>query len=102
MFEPSGKSWPQGFYKRHPELKVRKVIALGWTRHDHKIYDRLIDWFSTIMLALHRTYRLRNIRAKLQSSSDVGDAYRALAAVFQQRASLSEAKHYGGQDSKKL
>jgi hypothetical protein len=25
---PPGKNWPQGFYKRHPELKIRRVKAL--------------------------------------------------------------------------
>jgi hypothetical protein len=102
MFESPGKNWPQGFYKRHPELKARRVMALDWARHDHNIYDKLMDWFSTIMLAPHCTSRLRNIRAKLQSSSDLGDACRALAPVSRQRALLSGAKHYGGQDPKTL
>jgi hypothetical protein len=26
--KPPGKNWPQGFYKRHPELKSRRVKAL--------------------------------------------------------------------------
>jgi Tc5 transposase DNA-binding domain len=33
---PPGKNWPQDFYKRHPELKARRVKALDWARHDHK------------------------------------------------------------------
>ncbi len=37
---PPGKNWPQGFYKRHPELKARKVRPLDRVRHD--IYDKVV------------------------------------------------------------
>jgi hypothetical protein len=30
---PLGKNWPQGFYKRYPELKAKRVKALDWARH---------------------------------------------------------------------
>jgi hypothetical protein len=43
---PPGKNWPQGFYKRHPELKARKVRPLDWARHD--IYDKVVEWFTVI------------------------------------------------------
>lgn len=45
---PPGKNWPQGFYARHPELKARRVKALDWTRHDHNIYNKVIQWYSVI------------------------------------------------------
>jgi hypothetical protein len=50
---PPGKNWPQGFYKRHPELKARRVKALDWARHDHNISDKVIHWFSIIGKELH-------------------------------------------------
>ena len=43
-----GKNWPQGFYKRHPELQARRMKALDWTRHEHTIYDKVVDWFTVI------------------------------------------------------
>jgi hypothetical protein len=39
--KPPGKNWPQNFYKRHPELKSRRVKALDWSRHNHNIYDKV-------------------------------------------------------------
>jgi hypothetical protein len=50
---PPGKNWPQGFYKRHPELKSRRVMALDWNRHDHSIYDKVVHWFAVIGRELH-------------------------------------------------
>jgi hypothetical protein len=29
---PPGKNWPQAFYKRHPELNLKRVRALDWDR----------------------------------------------------------------------
>lgn len=46
--KPPGKNWPQGFYKRHPELKSRRVKALDWSRHDHNIYNKVAEWFTII------------------------------------------------------
>lgn len=46
--QPPGKNWPQGFYKRNPELKARRVRAIAWDRHDHKIQPKAADWFSVI------------------------------------------------------
>src|SRR5437762_2001425 len=46
--KPPGKNWPQGFYKRHPELKSRRVKALDWSRHDHNIYNKVAHWFTVI------------------------------------------------------
>jgi hypothetical protein len=39
--KPPGKNWPQAFYKRHPELKAKRVRALDWNRHDNNIYDKM-------------------------------------------------------------
>jgi len=50
---PPGKNWPQGFYKRHPELKAKRVKALDWNRHDDNIYDKIILWFEIIEKELH-------------------------------------------------
>lgn len=35
--KPPGKNWPQGFYKRHPGLRAKRVKALDWDRHDRNI-----------------------------------------------------------------
>lgn len=43
-----GKNWPQGFYKRHPELKTRRVKALDCARHDHNVYGKILHWFAII------------------------------------------------------
>jgi len=45
---PPGKNWPQGFYKRHPELKARRVKPLDWAWHGHNIYDKALQWFTVI------------------------------------------------------
>jgi hypothetical protein len=43
-----GKNWPQAFSKRHPELKATRDRAIDWDRHDHHIYDKVVDWFVII------------------------------------------------------
>jgi hypothetical protein len=45
---PPGKNWPQAFYKRHPELKAMRIKALDWDRHDHHIYEKVVEWFAVI------------------------------------------------------
>jgi hypothetical protein len=50
---PPSKNWPQGFYKRHPELKAKRVKALDWARHDHNIHDKVLQWFTPIGKELH-------------------------------------------------
>jgi len=45
---PPGENWPQAFHKRHSELKLLRMKALDWERHDHRIYDKVVDWFSVI------------------------------------------------------
>jgi hypothetical protein len=45
---PPGKNWPQGFYKCHPMLKVRRVKALDRNRHNKHIYDKVTYWFKVI------------------------------------------------------
>ncbi|OCK89446.1 DDE-domain-containing protein [Cenococcum geophilum 1.58] len=49
----TGKNWPQAFYKRHPELKSKRVKALDWNRHDKNIYDKVTHWFKVIGKELH-------------------------------------------------
>jgi hypothetical protein len=31
-----------------PELTARRVKALDWARHDHNIYDKVVQWFAVI------------------------------------------------------
>ena len=45
---PPGKNWPLGFYKRHPELKSKRMRALDLRRHDHHIYDKIVHWFTVV------------------------------------------------------
>ncbi|KAF2185312.1 hypothetical protein K469DRAFT_779253 [Zopfia rhizophila CBS 207.26] len=59
---PPGKNWPQAFYKRHPELKPKKVKALDWNRHDINIYDKITHWFEVIGKELHNpVIQLENV-----------------------------------------
>jgi hypothetical protein len=46
-----GKNWAQSFYKRHPELKPRRLRPLDWARHD--IYEKVAQWFTIIGRELH-------------------------------------------------
>jgi hypothetical protein len=39
------KDWPQAFCKRHPELKVARLKALDWRRHEMNIYAKVVNWF---------------------------------------------------------
>ena len=57
-----GKNWPQGFFKRNPELKARKRKAIAWNRHDVNIYDKVSEWFSLIGKELqHPTILQENV-----------------------------------------
>ncbi|KAF2647032.1 DDE-domain-containing protein [Lophiostoma macrostomum CBS 122681] len=51
---PPGKNWPQAFYKRHPELKPKRVKALDWNWHDQNIYEKVRHWFDVIGTELDR------------------------------------------------
>ena len=46
--KPPSQKWVQGFYKRHPEVTARKVKPIDWTRHEHTIYNKTVDWFALI------------------------------------------------------
>jgi hypothetical protein len=46
--KPPGKNWPQAFEKRHPELRLRRVRAVDWNRHENNIYDKITHWFEVI------------------------------------------------------
>jgi tetratricopeptide (TPR) repeat protein len=55
-----GKNWPQGFYKRHPQLRPRKLRPIDWVRHD--IYEKVVDWFPMIGKELHDPAKSANDR----------------------------------------
>ncbi|KAJ6016395.1 hypothetical protein N7540_010986 [Penicillium herquei] len=38
---PPGKNWPQGFYRRHPQLKARRLRAIDWKRDGRHIEDKV-------------------------------------------------------------
>lgn len=40
IIKPPGKSWPQDFYKLHPELQPKRIKALDGQRHDDNIADK--------------------------------------------------------------
>jgi len=46
--QPPGKNWPQGFYRRHPELKARKLKAIDTNRDDCRIEEKIRQWFTVI------------------------------------------------------
>jgi hypothetical protein len=46
--KPPGKNWAQGFEKRHPALKSRRVRAIDWKRHENNIYNKITHWFEVI------------------------------------------------------
>ena len=45
---PPGKNWAQGLVKRHPALKLRRVRAIDWKRHENNIYNKITHWFEVI------------------------------------------------------
>jgi len=45
---PPGKNWPQSFYKRHPELKARKLKAIDIYRDGRHIDEKIRNWFVII------------------------------------------------------
>ena len=47
-----GKDWPQAFCKRHPELKVARLRALDWKRHEKNTYPKIVDWFDLMRVQL--------------------------------------------------
>lgn len=50
-----GKDWPQAFCKRHPELKVARLRALDWRRHEKNIYAKVVHWFDIMRAQLEET-----------------------------------------------
>ncbi len=46
--KPPGKNWAQGFSKRHPVLKLKRVRAIDWKRHETNVYEKIIHWFEVI------------------------------------------------------
>ncbi|KUL81896.1 hypothetical protein ZTR_09528 [Talaromyces verruculosus] len=45
---PPGKNWPQAFYKRHPELRSRRLKPIDWKRDDRHIEEKVRQWFGVI------------------------------------------------------
>jgi hypothetical protein len=45
---PPGKNWPQAFYRRHPQLKARRLRAIDWKRDGRHIGDKFRHWFNII------------------------------------------------------
>jgi hypothetical protein len=45
---PPGKNWPQAFYKRHPELRSRRLKPIDWKRDDRHIGEKIHQWFAVI------------------------------------------------------
>jgi hypothetical protein len=50
--EGPAKDWPQAFCKRHPELKVARLRALDWRRHEKNIYKKIVNWFDLMRAQL--------------------------------------------------
>jgi hypothetical protein len=46
------KDWPQAFCKHHPELKVVRLRALDWRRHEKSIYNKVVKWFDIMRAQL--------------------------------------------------
>src|SRR5580692_6829694 len=46
--KPPGKNWSTTFHKRHPELKSTTLKALEWDRHEHSIYEKVVEWYTVI------------------------------------------------------
>lgn len=55
-----GKDWPQAFCKRHPELKVARLKALDWRRHEKNIYAKIVCWFDIMRAQLEETNILQD------------------------------------------
>ncbi|OQE34400.1 hypothetical protein PENCOP_c018G06625 [Penicillium coprophilum] len=45
---PPGKDWPQGIYRRHPQLKARRLRTIDWKRDGRHIEDKVRHWFDII------------------------------------------------------
>lgn len=46
--KPPGKNWAQGFLKRYPVLKSKRVRVIDWKCHETNVYDKIIHWFEVI------------------------------------------------------
>lgn len=49
------KDRPQAFCKRHPALKVARLRALDWIRHEKNIYAKVVNWFDLLRIQLAET-----------------------------------------------
>jgi hypothetical protein len=46
------KNWAKSLEKRHPELKKKKVKALGWDHHKKNVFPDITRWFDIVGEAL--------------------------------------------------
>jgi hypothetical protein len=96
------KDWPQAFCKRHPELKVARLRALDWRRHEKNIYKKIVNWFDLMRAQLRGGGRAAGER--IQYGRDGGIAQRPWIfqvpckcrdAQISQRHRLEENVDYG-------
>jgi hypothetical protein len=45
-----GKNWPHGFYKRHPQLRPRRLRPIEWARHNIHEKVALPDLVSSLLV----------------------------------------------------
>ena len=50
--QPLGKNWPQGFYKRNAEVKAQMMKPIDRKRHDHSVYEKVVDSCSVVRTLL--------------------------------------------------
>jgi hypothetical protein len=46
------KNWAKSLEERHPELKTKKIKALGWDRHKKNVFPDITRWFGIVGEAL--------------------------------------------------
>ena len=63
------RNWRLAFCRRHPEVKVRRLKAVDWKRHDFQIYDKITDWFDVIGKELRAPTILRE---KVYNTDETG------------------------------
>ncbi len=89
---PPGKNWPQAFHKRHSVLKPMRLKALDWKRHDHHIYEKVVDWFSVIEKELAGTAVLTENICNMDGTGVLLSVLNALKVLV----SRSDLRNYRG------
>ena len=91
------KDWPQAFCKRHPELKVARLRALDWRRHEKNIYKKIVNWFDLMRAQLEEANVLQENVYNLDETG-------VLLSVIESSKCLVNAemhKSHTGTDSKR-